>query len=408
MRDSAMGDPRETILFRFEVLRSDPHTHARVGRLTTPHGDVDTPTFMPVGSRAAIKGVMPELVRRTGTQMILCNTYHLILRPGEEVIARVGGLHRFMGWHGPILTDSGGFQIYSLGQLVAIDDRGVRFRSHIDGQLVDLTPERAVEVQQVFGSDIAMVLDHVVPLPEEPHRVEEATKRTVAWAARARKVQSPGQTLFGIVQGGLDLKLRHWCLEELVRLDFAGYALGGLSVGEPPQEMYRLVTELGPYMPEHKPRYLMGVGLPQDIVRAVAAGFDMFDCVIPTRNGRNATAFTSKGRLRLRNRRYRLDTRPIEPGCLCPACADGMFSRAYIRHLFLTGELLGPVLVSLHNVYYYQKLLAQCRAAVARGTFRQFAKETIEQLAAETEEISDPADAEGPALGRRNAADEDS
>lgn len=373
--------PSPSVNFRFEILASDQTTHARVGRISTPHGDVDTPAFMPVGSRAAVKGILPELIRRTGTQMILCNTYHLMLRPGEEVIGALGGLHRFMGWSGPILTDSGGFQVYSLGQLVAIDDRGVRFRSHIDGQLVDLTPERAMELQAIFGSDIAMVLDHVVPLPEEPWRVEEATRRTLAWAKRSLRARKPSQTVFGIVQGGLDVNLRRECLRELVAMEFDGYALGGLSVGEPPEEMYRIVEAIGPLMPAEKPRYLMGVGLPQDILRAVAAGFDMFDCVIPTRNGRNATAFTSGGRLRLRNSQFRLDPRPIEPGCFCPACANGSFSRSYLRHLFVIGELLGPVLVSLHNVYFYQKLMTECRAAIIGGYFRDFLSEKLAQFA---------------------------
>lgn len=345
--------------------------------MRTPHGDVDTPAFMPVGSRAAIKGCHPELVRRTGTQIILSNTYHLLLRPGEEVIAAVGGLHRFMGWDGPILTDSGGFQVYSLADLVRVDDNGVWFRSHIDGQLIELTPERAVEVQRILGSDVGMVLDHVVPLPAEQAQVAEATWRTVAWAKRSAEAAVPGQVLFAIIQGGLDLELRRRCLIELAAMDFPGYALGGLSVGESPQEMYGVVEAITPLMPEDKPRYLMGVGRPQDLLRAIGAGIDLFDCVIPTRNGRNATAFTAAGQIRLRNAKYRLDPRPIEEGCFCPACADGRFSRAYLRHLFLVGELLGPVLVSLHNVYYYQKLMSESRRAIDQGAFREFAAETL-------------------------------
>ncbi|MCS7236744.1 MAG: tRNA guanosine(34) transglycosylase Tgt [Thermoguttaceae bacterium] len=382
--------------FGFEIISTDPQTHARRGRMRTAHGDVDTPAFMPVGSRAAIKGCLPELVRRTGTQMILSNTYHLLLRPGVEVVAAVGGLHRFMGWDGPILTDSGGFQVYSLGDLVRLDDKGVWFRSHIDGQPVELTPERVIEVQRVLGSDIGMVLDHVVPLPAEIAQLAEATRRTIAWAKRSVEATAPGQIVFGIIQGGLDKQLREQCLRELTAMDFPGYALGGLSVGETPEEMYQVVEAFGPRMPPEKPRYLMGVGRPQDILRAIAAGIDLFDCVIPTRNGRNATAFTWAGKLRLRNAKYRCDPRPIEEGCFCPACADGRFSRAYLRHLFLVGELLGPVLVSLHNVYYYQKLMAECRRAIDRGVFREFAQDAIARL---ERQIQEQPETGGPSQG---------
>ncbi len=372
----------------FIVRQTDSKTFARCGILRTPHGDVETPCFMPVGTRGAVKGILPELLLRTGTQMLLSNTYHLLLRPGPEVIAAIGGLHRFMGWNRPILTDSGGFQVYSLSDLVEVDDRGVRFRSHIDGQLVQLTPEDAVRFQALLGSDIAMVLDHVVPLPQEPVRVREATQRTIRWAERSLKVTQPGQTLFAIVQGGLDLELRRECLRQLVAMDFPGYALGGLSVGESPGEMYKVVRAISPEMPADKPRYLMGVGRPIDLLEAIAAGIDLFDCVIPTRNGRNATAFTNTGKIRLRNSQYRTDPRPIEEGCFCPACDGGKFSRAYIRHLFMTKELLGPVLVSLHNLFFYQKLLADCRHAIRQGAFEEF-KEAASRRLGELEQTDE-------------------
>jgi len=365
---------------KFILRKNDSQTFARSGILRTDHGDVETPCFMPVGTRGAVKGLLPELLARAGTQMLLSNTYHLLLRPGPEVIAAVGGLHRFMGWNRPILTDSGGFQIYSLSDLVVVDDRGVRFRSHIDGQIIQLTPEDAVRFQALMGSDIAMVLDDVVPLPQDPARVREAAERTIRWAERSLKVMRPGQTVFGIVQGGLDLQLRRECLRQLSAMDFPGYALGGLSVGESPAEMYQVVRAIAPELPLDKPRYLMGVGRPVDLLEAIGAGIDLFDCVIPTRNGRNATAFTNYGKIRLRNSKYRADPRPIEEGCFCPACDGGKFSRAYIRHLFMTGELLGPVLVSLHNVFFYQKLMADCRRAIRQGAFNDFKEELTRRL----------------------------
>jgi queuine tRNA-ribosyltransferase len=328
------------------------------------------PAFMPVGTQASVKGLEVGQLRQTGTQMVLGNTYHLTLRPGEQVIEALGGLHRFMGWDGPILTDSGGFQLFSLAKRTQVTERQAVFRSHIDGRLVELTPERAVEIQEALGSDVAMVLDHVVALPSSLEVVREATERTVRWAARSKAVaRRDDQALFAIVQGGLDAGLRVWCAERLAELDFAGYAIGGLSVGEEPSQMYRTLEATIPAMPRDRPRYLMGVGRPVDLLEAIRQGIDLFDCVMPTRNGRNATAFTDQGTLKLRNLKYERDPSPLEEGCPCPACRH---SRAYIRHLFVAGEMLGPILLSIHNLTHYQRLLAEARAAIDEDRFEAF------------------------------------
>ncbi len=298
----------------FSVVRTDSQTLARCGILRTAHGIVHTPAFMPVGTQATIKGLLPHLVEGTGTEIILSNTYHLLLRPKPETVAALGGLHRFMGWHKPILTDSGGFQVFSLAQLTRIEERGAIFRSHLDGSLVELTPERAIEVQELLGSDIAMVLDHVVALPNERSVIEDAMERSLRWAERCQKAhQRKDQWLFGIVQGGLELDLRLRCVEELVQMGFDGYAIGGLSVGEPPAEMYRILDVVAPSLPAERPRYLMGVGRPIDLLEAIARGVDLFDCVMPTRNGRNAMAFTEAGPLRMRNACHERDPRPMDP-----------------------------------------------------------------------------------------------
>lgn len=354
----------------FKILAEDPRCAARCGRLRTAHGDVQTPAFMPVGTRGAIKGVLPDLVKQTGTEIILANTYHLLLRPGPDVVAELGGLHSFMGWHGPILTDSGGFQVFSLAQLVKIDETGATFRSHIDGALVVLTPETSISVQEALGSDIAMVFDHVVALPNSRTVIEDAMERSLRWAERCKKAHSrKEQMLFGIVQGGLETDLRIQCAERLIDIGFDGYAIGGLSVGEPPEEMYRILEATASALPKTKPRYLMGVGRPIDLVEAIYHGIDMFDCVMPTRNGRNAMAFTDDGPLRMRNACHERDPRPIDPACPCLACS---FSRGYIRHLFMAGEMLGPILVTLHNLTYYQRLLQQAREAICQGYYREF------------------------------------
>jgi len=344
---------------------------ARAGRIATPHGEVETPVFMPVGTQATVKGLTPEMVRGAGAQIILGNTYHLALRPGDELVRDLGGLHKFMNWSGPILTDSGGFQVFSLATQVKITDHGAKFKSHIDGSPLELTPERAVEIQQNLGSDIAMVLDECPPAQSEPAKMRAAVDRTVKWAARCRAHHSrPDQALFAIVQGGLDLEMRAGCARELVALDFPGYALGGFSVGESPEAMHAALPACAALLPEHKPRYLMGVGRPEDLLAGVAAGIDMFDCVMPTRNGRNALAFTADGPIRLRNARHRRDPAPVESGCDCDCCAN--YSRAYLHHLFAAEEMLGPTLLSLHNLAFYLRLMREAREAIRAGRFAAF------------------------------------
>jgi queuine tRNA-ribosyltransferase len=299
--------------FSFEVHATDRGSAARVSTFRTPHGAVDMPAFMPVGTQGTVKGLTAEALAHSGTQMILANTYHLALRPGEAVVRELGGLHAFSGWPGPILTDSGGFQIFSLAQNTRVSEEQVEFRSHIDGQALALSPERAVAIQEALASDVAMVLDQVVALPNTSAAVRDATERTIRWARRSRAAQTRGdQALFAIVQGGLDAQLRVECARQLAALDFAGYAVGGLSVGETPAEMYGVLDVTVPAMPEDRPRYLMGVGRPEDILEAVRRGIDLFDCVLPTRNGRNAVAFTASGPLRLRNLQYARDARPLE------------------------------------------------------------------------------------------------
>lgn len=363
-------------MFNFRLLHTDAHSAARLSVFSTPHGDVQMPAFMPVGTLASVKGLEIEQLRATGSQMILGNTYHLSLRPGEEVVAALGGLHRFMGWDGPILTDSGGFQLYSLAHLIKMTEQEAVFRSHIDGRLIALSPERAVAIQELLGSDVAMVLDHVVGLPNTPEVVRDAMERTVRWARRCRDAaRRPDQAQFAIVQGGLDPELRIQCARQLRELDFPGYAVGGLSVGEAPDEMYRMLEITVPELPEDRPRYLMGVGRPEDLLEGIARGIDLFDCVMPTRNGRNAMAFTDAGTLRLRNLQYERDESPLESGCPCAACQR---SRGYIRHLFMAREMLGPILLSIHNITYYQRLLADARAAIEADRFLEFREEKMQ------------------------------
>jgi queuine tRNA-ribosyltransferase len=325
---------------------------------------------MPVGTQATVKGLTADQVRATGAKIVLANTYHLALRPGADTVASLGGLHAMMDWRGPILTDSGGFQLFSLAQRTKIIEHGATFRSHIDGSSLDLTPERALEIQAQLGSDIAMVLDHVVALPNEPEVVRDATERTIRWAQRARDVDwQAGQAVFAIVQGGLDESLRQQCAEQLVAMDFPGYAVGGLSVGEPPAEMYRMLDATCPVLPSDRPRYLMGVGRPEDLLEAVGRGIDMFDCVMPTRNGRNSLAFTDQGTLRLRNQKFTHDDRPLDDAT---DSAASRYSRGYIRHLFKADEMLGPILLSSHNLAYYQRLLADARQAISEDRYEQF------------------------------------
>ena len=355
---------------RFERFNTDGH--ARLGRVTTRHGVFDTPAFMPVGTQGTIKGVLPDHVAATGSQCILANTYHLMLRPGSTVVRDLGGLGKFMAWDGPILTDSGGFQVFSLADINRISDDGVTFRSHIDGSVVQLTPRRSMEIQNDLGADIMMAFDEC-PDPNKPREYQvAAVERTLRWAEQCKEAhaRASDQSLFGIVQGGTDEQLRQRCARELIGMDFPGYAVGGLAVGEGFSAMKRVLSYTTPMLPENKPRYLMGVGFPRDIVAGVAAGIDMFDCVMPTRNGRNAYAFTSRGAIRLRNSQYTRDNGPIEDGCDCYACRT--FTRGAIRHFFFAGEMLGPILASVHNIRFYQRLMQDLRAAIREGTFEQF------------------------------------
>ncbi|MCE5301533.1 MAG: tRNA guanosine(34) transglycosylase Tgt [Planctomycetaceae bacterium] len=361
--------------FSYRLLHVDAHGSARRGVLSTPHGDVQMPAFMPVGTLASVKGLEIDQLRATGAQMVLSNTYHLALRPGESVVAHFGGLHRFMGWSGPMLTDSGGFQLFSLAHRTEVTEQQAVFRSHIDGRLVALSPERAVAIQEQLGADVAMVLDHVVGLPNRPEVVRDAAERSIRWAQRCQQAATrTDQTLFAIVQGGLDPDLRVECARQLRAMDFRGYAIGGLSVGEEPAEMYRMLEVTVPELPSDRPRYLMGVGRPIDLLEGVRRGVDLFDCVMPTRNGRNAMAFTDSGSLRLRNAQYEKDERPLQEDCPCAACRR---SRGYLRHLFMTGEMLGPILLSIHNLTYYQRLLADARTAIEADRFEEFRLEKM-------------------------------
>ena len=357
---------------KYELIQKDPASHARLGRVTTRHGTFDTPAFMPVGTQGTIKGVLPDHVAATGSQIILANTYHLMLRPGEKVVAELGDLHRFMGWPGPILTDSGGFQVFSLADINRISDEGVTFKSHIDGAIVELNPARSMQVQNDLGADIIMAFDEC-PDPNKPREYQvQAVERTVRWAQQCLQAhQRPAdQSLFAIVQGGTDQELRERCARELIAMDFPGYAVGGCAVGEGFEAMKRVLGYTTPLLPSDKPRYLMGVGFPRDIVAGVASGIDMFDCVMPTRNGRNAYAFTRDGAIRLRNSQYIRDDKPIEEDCDCYACRT--FSRGAIRHFFFAGEMLAPVLTSVHNIRFYQRLMSDLRRAIRDGTFEQF------------------------------------
>jgi queuine tRNA-ribosyltransferase len=357
---------------RFELLRADGATAARRGCVSTPHGTFQTPAFMPVGTQGTIKGILPDHVAATGAQIILANTYHLMLRPGAKTVAELGGLHRFMGWDGPILTDSGGFQVFSLAELNRVNDEGVNFKSHVDGSTVFLDAATSMAVQNDLGADIIMAFDQCPPAAAPPAVHAAAVERTVRWAGQClvSHRRPSEQAIFGIVQGGVDLELRRSCARRLVEMDFAGYALGGLAVGEGFEAMKTVLENITRELPSNKPRYLMGVGFPRDIVAAVGAGIDMFDCVLPTRNGRNSYAFTAQGPLRLRNSVHQRDDGPIEAGCDCYAC--GHFSRGAIRHFFFAGEMLGPVLVSVHNMRFYQRLMADMRLAIQENRFDQF------------------------------------
>lgn len=322
---------------------------------------------MPVGTQGTVKGLTIDQVRQSGAQIVLANTYHLSLRPGHELVKKLGGLHRMMLWDGPILTDSGGFQIFSLGELNKVTEQAATFKSHLDGATIRLTPEFSIEIQEALGSDVAMVLDHVVKLPNSNEAIIDALQRSIRWAGRCLSAATrEDQARFAIVQGGLDATLRVQCASELAKMDFEGFAVGGLSVGEPPAEMYRITAATTPQLPVDKPRYLMGVGRPIDLLESIARGIDLFDCVMPTRNGRNAMAFTTTGPIKMRNLVHREDTRPLDADCPCLACRH---SRGYLRHLFISNEMLGPILLSLHNLTFYQRLLASARTAIEQDRF---------------------------------------
>ena len=348
---------------QFEVIKNDLQTGARRGRLHTTHGVVETPAFMPVGTQGTVKGMTPEQLRDVGAEMILANAYHLFLRPGHDVISNLGGLHRFMGWSGPILTDSGGYQVYSLSNLRKIEDDGVTFRSHLDGSPAFLSPEIAIDVQLALGSDVLMVLDDCLAYPASRQDAERAMRRSMDWAERGRtrfdQAGADTQTVFGIVQGSVYPELRTESVARLVETGFDGYAIGGLAVGEPLAQMYDTVEQLNPLLPSDRPRYLMGVGTPENLVECVARGVDMFDCVMPTRHARNGWLFTRAGHIVIRHARYRSDERPIEEGCLCPVCAK--CSRAYLRHLFISKEILSSVLNTTHNLFFYLDTMRKIR-----------------------------------------------
>ena len=391
------------------ILARSQRFNARLGRVRTPHGEFDTPAFMPVGTRASVKGVLPSQLANLGAQVCLANTYHLLLRPGSELVQKMGGLHAFMNWNRPILTDSGGYQAYSMADINKVTDDGVSFRSILDGAMIHLSPERAITVQNELGADIIMAFDDCPPsapdadadapaidpgsaLANDPRlsrvlsrdkvkgqadhakRLREACERSIRWLHRckAAHARSHDQALFGIVQGGTDLQQRTWSAEHTCAIDLPGYAIGGVAVGETSDDIARVVRHTAPLLPDAKPRYLMGVGYERDLLASVLSGVDMFDCVLPTRNGRNANAFTSTGQIRLRNAKYALHQSPIEPGCDCIACAGDPagpeprpFTRGYLRHLFLTGEMLGPMLVTLHNLRHFQRFMRDVRGSIA-------------------------------------------
>jgi queuine tRNA-ribosyltransferase len=356
---------------RFQVTHDDPGSSARAGILSLPHGDVRTPAFLPVGTQGTVKAVLPRDLEAEGAEMILANTYHLALRPGADVIREAGGLHAFMGWKRPILTDSGGFQVFSLTSMRTIDEEGVTFRSHIDGDLMHLSPERSIEIQNALGADIIMAFDECPPATAEREAIERACERTARWAARSAAAHArDDQALFGIVQGGVHEDLRVRSAGEMLALDFPGYAVGGVAVGESPEDMRRAVEWVTRLLPRARPRYVMGVGGPSDLVDMVALGVDLFDCVIPTRHGRNASIFTRGGLLKMRNLCYQRDFRPLEDGCPCHACRN--FTRAYLRHLYTRDEMLGGTLGTIHNLSFFHRLTAEIRDAILRGDYREF------------------------------------
>ena len=383
--------------YSFEKTASDSVTGARAGRITTAHGSFDTPAFMPVGTQGTVKALTQQMLEEAGASIILGNTYHLYLRPGYPTINRLGGLHRFISWERPILSDSGGFQVFSLTSLRRLSEEGVEFQSHIDGSTHFLSPEKSIEIQAALGSDIVMAFDECTPFPATREEALASLELTQRWARRSKQrlnelhhepavaenagitIVNPTQALFGINQGSTFLDLRQQSLEAMVEQGFDGYAIGGLSVGEEKSAMFEVVSHIAPLMPDDRPRYLMGVGAPEDIVEAVALGVDMFDCVMPTRNARNGQLFTGRGKLNIKNARYRDDAQPIDDACRCAVCAR--YSRAYLRHLYMSGEILGSVLSSLHNVSFYLDTMGMMRQAISLGTFKEFSDSFLSGLA---------------------------
>jgi queuine tRNA-ribosyltransferase len=370
-------------VFNFSLIKKDSASSARLGKITTSHGEVKTPVFMPVGTQATVKTLSPEDLVGLGAEIILSNTYHLFLRPGHELIREFGGLHGFMNWNRPILTDSGGFQVFSLADLRKITEEGVTFQSHVDGGAKHfITPEVAIEIQEALGADIIMAFDECIPYPATRDYAQESLERTLRWARRcAAAKRDTGQALFGIVQGGMYPDLRKRSADALVDIGFDGYAIGGLSVGETKPVMYEMVEASVPALPEDKPRYLMGVGTPEDLLEGVERGIDMFDCVMPTRNGRNGTFFTSFGKVVIRNAQYEKDKLPIDPECGCYTCRN--FSRAYLRHLYNAGEILALRLGTIHNLFFYLNLMRGVRSSIEQGRFVEFKKEVLSKRSAE-------------------------
>ena len=360
---------------KFEIIKKSKKTKARLGKLLTPHGVIDTPVFMPVGTKATVKAMTPRELEQLNINMILSNSYHLYLKPGHELIAQAGGLHQYMAWNGSILTDSGGFQIFSLGKLNKISDEGVFFNSHIDGSKHFINPEKAMEIQMALGSDIAMAFDECSPYPAGKFQAETAARRTLQWARKCKEVHNDSkQSLFGIVQGGMYRDLRIQNARNLVELDFPGYAIGGLSVGEPKPLMYEVLDYTVPCLPMEKPRYLMGVGAPQSILEGVIRGVDMFDCVLPTRNARNGSIFTSSGKISITNSKYKNDLTPLDSKCNCYTCQN--FTKAYLRHLYMSKEILSSILGTIHNLYFMASLMKNIRIAIQQDRILQY-KETF-------------------------------
>ena len=372
-------------MMQFTIKQRDLQTKARIGQLRTAHAVIDTPAFMPVGTLGPVKGLEPGDLQDLGFRLMLNNAYHLYLRPGHKVVAEMGGLHAFTGWPGAILTDSGGFQIFSLAKLCKITDEGVTFQSHIDGSAHFITPETAIEIEEALGADIIMAFDQCVALPASRDAILEGVRRTTLWARRCQASRRRNdQALFGIVQGGLEADLRRLSAQELVALDFEGYAIGGLSVGESKADMYAMLDVTAPELPEAKPRYLMGVGLPEDLIEGVARGVDLFDCVVPSRHGRTGWLFTGFGRVSIKQAQYKQDERPIDQDCGCPVCKR--YSRAYLHHLFNVKEMLGARLNTIHNLWYFSDLMQRVRSSIERGTFLTM-REEFYRARAEAERI---------------------